>query len=61
MMQANQFLHLFPHPAKTLLLPAWTELLAFLYGADVPQKFQEDCCKPFANLYFSHLPSLAAP
>lgn len=48
--QASQFLPLFYHPAKTLLLPAWTELLAFLYGADVPQKFQEDCWKPFANL-----------
>lgn len=49
-MQVSQFLPLFHPPAKVLLLPAWTELLAFLYGADVPQKFQEDCWKPFAYL-----------
>lgn len=41
--QASQYLPLFHHPAKVLLLLAWTELLAFLHGADVPQAFQEDC------------------
>lgn len=63
-MQVSQFLPLFHHPAKTLLLPAWMELLAFLHGADVPQKLQEDCWKPFAylcTLPFCHLWQLLRP